>query len=135
MTLFKKENLFAAVAIAAIFSLATYCGDKSGEGDSASGESAMDADVTRGMDLYAQNGCAGCHGETGLGDGPAGAAMNPKPRNFAMVAEYKQGTSVEEVAATIEKGIPDTQMVGYPQISPEDRTSIAKYVVHVQSQQ
>ncbi len=26
--------------------------------------------------------CVGCHGPKGLGDGPAGAAMNPKPRNF-----------------------------------------------------
>jgi mono/diheme cytochrome c family protein len=23
-----------------------------------------------------------CHGETGLGDGPAGKRMNPKPSNF-----------------------------------------------------
>lgn len=25
--------------------------------------------------------CASCHGNTGKGDGPAAAAMNPKPRN------------------------------------------------------
>ena len=135
MSIFKKENLFVAIAIMAIFSLATYCGEKGGEGDSASGESAMDADVTRGMDLYAQNGCAGCHGETGLGDGPAGAALNPKPRDFSKTAEYKQGTSVEEVAASIENRVPETPMVGYSQISPEDRTSIAKYIVHIQTQQ
>ena len=26
--------------------------------------------------------CAGCHGAAGMGDGPAGAAMNPKPRDL-----------------------------------------------------
>src|SRR2546429_5543936 len=26
--------------------------------------------------------CAGCHGETGAGDGPAAAYMLPRPRNF-----------------------------------------------------
>ncbi len=26
--------------------------------------------------------CVGCHGAKGQGDGPAGAAMNPKPRNL-----------------------------------------------------
>ncbi len=27
--------------------------------------------------------CASCHGPTGKGDGPAAAALNPKPRDFA----------------------------------------------------
>ena len=27
--------------------------------------------------------CFTCHGSTGQGDGPAGAALNPPPRNFA----------------------------------------------------
>lgn len=26
--------------------------------------------------------CATCHGATGIGDGPAGMALTPKPRNF-----------------------------------------------------
>lgn len=26
--------------------------------------------------------CASCHGPKGMGDGPAGAALNPHPRNF-----------------------------------------------------
>lgn len=123
-----------AAAVMAIFSFATFCGEKGGN-ESASGTNGMDAEVTKGQELFAQNGCAGCHGENGLGDGPAGAALNPKPRDFTKTAEYKQGTSVEEIAATIEKGIPGSPMVGYAQISKEDRTSIAKYIVHVQKQQ
>ena len=133
MNIFKKENLITAFAITAILSFAAYCGDKGGEGgDTGSAESGMDAEVSKGMDLYAQNGCAGCHGDSGLGDGPAGAALNPKPRDFSATADYKQGTSAEEVAASIEKGVPGTPMVGYAQISPEDRMSIAKYIVSIQ---
>ena len=36
-----------------------------------------------GQALYNSSGCGTCHGATGTGDGPAAAAMNPKPRNFA----------------------------------------------------
>ena len=32
--------------------------------------------------------CISCHGPTGHGDGPVGAALNPKPRNFA-VGDFK----------------------------------------------
>ncbi|MDH5657568.1 MAG: c-type cytochrome [Spirochaetia bacterium] len=133
MNLFKKENLIIAIAIMAIFSLATFCGgDKGAEGDSATAETSGDPDIAKGMELYANNGCAGCHGDSGLGDGPAGSALNPKPRDFSMTADYKQGTSADEVAASIEKGVPGTPMIGYAAISPEDRMLIAKYIVSLQ---
>ena len=32
-------------------------------------------------DVFAQR-CTTCHGATGVGDGPAGKALNPKPRSF-----------------------------------------------------
>lgn len=31
--------------------------------------------------------CQSCHGEKGLGDGPAGAALNPKPANLQVTAK------------------------------------------------
>jgi mono/diheme cytochrome c family protein len=31
--------------------------------------------------------CQLCHGPQGMGDGPGGAALNPKPRNFHTVAD------------------------------------------------
>jgi len=30
--------------------------------------------------------CVSCHGPTGKGDGPVGAALNPKPRDFSVGA-------------------------------------------------
>ena len=45
--------------------------------------------VAAGAELFATN-CATCHGETGNGDGPAAAALDPKPATLAdpdMMAE------------------------------------------------
>ena len=42
--------------------------------------------IARGEPLFAQN-CASCHGETGLGDGPAGAALDPAPPMIAMTSQ------------------------------------------------
>jgi len=43
-------------------------------------------DAAAGKSVYAAGGCAACHGATGAGDGPAAAAMNPKPASFATAA-------------------------------------------------
>ncbi len=40
------------------------------------------ADLETGMTKYQIN-CASCHGETGMGDGPAATALNPKPDPLA----------------------------------------------------
>ena len=40
--------------------------------------------ATAGGALYAER-CASCHGATGAGDGPAAAALDPKPANLATV--------------------------------------------------
>jgi mono/diheme cytochrome c family protein len=36
----------------------------------------------KGQKLYSKL-CWTCHGKSGLGDGPAGAGLNPKPKSFA----------------------------------------------------
>src|SRR5690606_25374304 len=38
--------------------------------------------LARGAELYAAN-CASCHGDRGLGDGPAGRGLDPAPANLA----------------------------------------------------
>src|SRR5437879_10602445 len=38
--------------------------------------------IAAGKKLFAAN-CAMCHGPTGKGDGPAAAALNPKPATFS----------------------------------------------------
>ena len=48
-------------------------------------------DTTKGEAIY-EKWCAGCHGDTGAGDGPAAAYMLPRPRNFTG-AVYKIRTT------------------------------------------
>jgi len=72
--------------------------------------------------------CAACHGVTGEGNGPVAFAIKPPPRNFRKDA-FKAGDSVPEVFYTITNGLPNTRMVGYPQIKEADRWDLAYYVV------
>jgi mono/diheme cytochrome c family protein len=45
-----------------------------------------EASLERGKTLYATN-CASCHGDGGMGDGPAGAALNPAPAPVAHTSQ------------------------------------------------
>jgi mono/diheme cytochrome c family protein len=54
--------------------------------------------------------CASCHGTTGKGDGPAGAALNPPPRDFS-TGDFKYDTDKDgkpgsdaDLAAIIKNG-------------------------------
>lgn len=49
--------------------------------------------ITAGADLFATT-CASCHGETGLGDGPAAIGLDPQPASLAdaeMMADMSDG--------------------------------------------
>ena len=45
------------------------------------GTTAVPSDAAKGKDTFAKS-CGTCHGNTGKGDGPAGAALNPKPKDL-----------------------------------------------------
>lgn len=47
--------------------------------------------------------CATCHGTDGKGDGPASAALNPKPRNYTD-AEWQKSVTDEQIKKTIVGG-------------------------------
>ena len=53
------------------------------EGSGAAGSAGKPGEVSLavGNDVFHQR-CELCHGPNGMGDGPGGAALNPKPRNF-----------------------------------------------------
>ncbi len=52
--------------------------------------SASAGDAAAGKAVYTTN-CVSCHGATGKGDGPVGAALNPAPRDFS-TGEFKFDT-------------------------------------------
>ena len=90
-------------------------------------------DLKKAAALYAEQ-CASCHGETGFGDGPAAAGMEPPPINFHDIERYKQRT-LYGLHSTITLGVNGTAMQAFRQISDDDRWSLAFYVGGLVAQQ
>lgn len=56
------------------------------------------ASLARGKKLFQAN-CASCHGREARGDGPAGAALNPKPADLAaMAGQHPDGDFAWKIA-------------------------------------
>lgn len=53
--------------------------------------------------IYFQNICAGCHGAQGQGNGPAAAALNPKPRDFTD-PKWQASVTDQHIKDVISKG-------------------------------
>ena len=73
------------------------------------------------------NNCAMCHGQQGLGDGPAGASLNPKPRNF-VEGKWKQGGRTQDLFKTLQTGIPGSSMVSFKSLPKNDRWALVQYI-------
>lgn len=83
--------------------------------------------IEAGKAAYDQT-CAACHGPNGDGAGPVAFALKPPPRNFRKDA-FKAGDSVRQVFHTVTYGLPDSKMIGYPQLDETTRWGLAYYVV------
>lgn len=71
--------------------------------------------------------CAACHGATGEGNGPVAFAVKPRPRNLRK-DRFVQGDAVEQIFATITRGLPSGTMASYSQLSDDERWALAYYV-------
>jgi len=98
---------------------------------------ALAGDVEKGKALYMQN-CSSCHGDTGAGDGPTGAALPVKPRDFG-VGEFKFDTDGDGKTGTdadltnvIKKGAMayggSPLMAPLPHLSDENISDIIAFV-------
>ena len=65
-----------------------------------------------------QTNCEMCHGPQGHGDGPAGASLDPKPRNLAILQE---GAGDDYLFWRIHEGKPGTSMVAWKGILTEEQ--------------
>lgn len=89
----------------------------------------------RGRELYAENGCASCHGPAGRGDGPVGKTLTPPPRDFKNDASYRRGTDERSIAATLEIGIAENgaKMPAFAHLTEHERLSLAAYVISLRN--
>jgi mono/diheme cytochrome c family protein len=83
--------------------------------------------VEKGKTMFATT-CATCHGPEGKGDGPAGVALNPKPRNFHEMTGWKNGPEINHMYKTLQEGVPNSGMASFAVLSPEDRFNLIMFV-------
>ncbi len=72
--------------------------------------------------------CVSCHGDQGLGNGPAAASLNPPPRNFTQDAGWKNGRKPSGIFKSVTEGIPGTGMSSFATLSAEDRWAVSHFV-------
>jgi mono/diheme cytochrome c family protein len=82
--------------------------------------------VTHGKKVYAQN-CAMCHGNEGKGDGPAGGALNPKPRNL-VEGPWKKGGGNIGLMTVLNEGIAGGSMVAFKHLPLVDRWALVQFI-------
>jgi mono/diheme cytochrome c family protein len=106
----------------------------------AGGEQTKEIDITKvekpwvesaeiaahGAKVFANN-CAVCHGPKGLGDGPAGMSLNPRPRNF-VEGKWKVGGDSINLFKTIAGGIPGSSMASFAHLPVADRWSLVQFI-------
>ncbi len=82
--------------------------------------------VTHGSKVYSTN-CAVCHGPKGEGDGPAGKALNPPPRNF-VEGKWTVGGDSISLYKTIKDGLPSTSMASFAHLPVVDRWALVQFI-------
>lgn len=95
------------------------------------------ADAAKGKTLYETN-CLSCHGATGKGDGPVGAALQPPPRDFSK-GDFKFDTDKDgkpgsdaDLMGVIAQGAAafggSAMMAPWGHLSEQDRADLVAYI-------
>ena len=124
----KPVLLLPAVAVLAV---ATACSSQASASkpSPAKAASVSPAVLEQGKTLYQKN-CAGCHGETGKGDGPGAGVFKPPPRDHTDRA-YMSTLTDKQMADVIKmggamKGKP--LMPSHPQFKDHELAALVTYV-------
>jgi high-affinity iron transporter len=84
-------------------------------------------DLAEGRQIFRQS-CASCHGVAGMGDGPAGERMHPRPPAIGTAAQMK-GVTPAMMFRITSIGISGTPMAGFAGVlTPEQRWNVVAYV-------
>jgi mono/diheme cytochrome c family protein len=84
--------------------------------------------VEKGKAIYHGKGtCFNCHGQSGAGDGPVAASLNPSPRNFQHHGFWRHRTE-GEIFWVIKHGSTGTSMIGFGDLlSDEEIWALIQY--------
>jgi len=84
--------------------------------------------VTNGATLYQESGCAACHGESGHGDGPVAAELNPPPPD--LTGRHANAHTAGDLFWWLSHGVkPTSAMPGFRQsLSDEERWDLINYL-------
>lgn len=82
--------------------------------------------IAHGAAVFKTN-CSACHGNTGAGDGPAGAALVPPARNL-IEGKWKQGGDSASLFKTLQTGIPGSSMAPFKHLPKTDRWALVQWI-------
>jgi mono/diheme cytochrome c family protein len=82
--------------------------------------------IAHGRSVFLNN-CVVCHGQEGLGNGPAGAGLVPPPRNF-VEGKWKKGGDSASLFVTLQNGIQGSSMASFAHLPSLDRWSVIHYI-------
>lgn len=108
-------------------------GTETGETETDSGEGAVEGDPAAGKQLFASNGCSGCHtfepaGSTGT-TGPDLDELPDLAENANQpLAEFVR-TSITNPNAYVEEGYPEGVMQAYDQLSDEELNNLVAFLI------
>lgn len=85
-----------------------------------------DGDAQRGQAVYTAN-CMACHGQKADGNGPAAAALKPRPTDFTQAAWWK-GQTPAGLKAVIKSGKPGTSMMGFGRLSDRQLDDVVAFL-------
>jgi mono/diheme cytochrome c family protein len=105
---------------------------KAAPGNIAKMDKTASANLENGKKIYTKTSkpmaCKMCHGDKGDGGGKLGAALKPKPRNFAC-AETMKDVSAGQMFYVIKKGSPGTGMVAHGKtLKDKEIWDVIKYI-------
>jgi mono/diheme cytochrome c family protein len=85
------------------------------------------AEPRSGPEIYVER-CAACHGDGGAGDGPAAAALEPRPRNFRDASFWTNRTD-DQLRQVVRDGKPGTLMSPFKDVlSAPEIDAVVAYV-------
>ena len=90
--------------------------------------------LLRGQAVYEYH-CAQCHGDTGDGNGPAAAAMYPRPRDYRKgvfkftSTTYGSKPLKSDLVRTLRRGIRGTSMPAFALLPPDEIDAVVDYIL------